>query len=251
MFNLNGIKKYLSIYQINIWYITFLLLVAIFMMPNLFGFLSSKFPCYFEYFSKYQTILAGLIALMAALITVLAMHRIEETKRVNKNYAARAMLNHALSEICEYLEKTAECLNKIQTDPKELIPQMPSAPKLPKYIYPWLSDAMEFSGKRAIVEYIANLTSELQIHSSRMRELESLKERPKENPMNSNYINKTLFQAFKIHSITSNLFDYSRGKTSYVLKHDSIKTGSLKFINILDKNDDLKKLIDNFNERKN
>ncbi len=201
----------------------------------------------------YQTLIAGILALFAALLTIWKMHDIETTKRRKKNKAAKAMLSHGLSSICDYTKQTAEWLNELHklnskygAKVKDQLGDYPPIPKLPENIYSWISDSIEFSDNDDAEKSINTMAGDLQVHIARLRGIKETYTSPNEILQND-WINQIIFQAVEIYSRASDILGYTRDDNLVTFKKNITFVKTVAFLNIYHSNADLAKMVDDYN----
>lgn len=211
----------------------------------------------FCFIYDYQTLIAGILALFAALLTIWKMHDIETTKRRKKNKAAKAMLSHGLSSICDFTEQTAEWLNKLYLLNKEQINNnatlkayyanslLPELPQLPHHTFQWISDAIEYSDNIEAEKSINKLAEQLQVHNSRLGSIKQMINELSSVKINE-WINIYITDAMDTHVRASHLFDYARG-TKKIIYKEKLEISRGLFFEIWKNNPELKQMIEGHN----
>ncbi|WP_417782875.1 hypothetical protein [Terasakiella pusilla] len=164
---------------------------------------------------EYQTLIAGLLALAGALITVWKInHQISEQRRQynetqqRRLRASRALLIHALEVISDYAENCLTYTLKeynFRHNPRRSMftpPTDKNTPILGNQVYSILKDSIEcVNSKNA--EKLINLLVDIQILNSRINDKELIKSKK----MSIEFI----IDAMKLNVQTSNCFDFARG----------------------------------------
>lgn len=181
--------------------------------------------------SEFQTLLAGVIALVAALLTVRTMkQQIRQSDdhaadiRRRKSKAARAAMPGALSALCDYAEASAYVAVRLRraVDGNE-IGRMASeemhsisAPAIPQDAITILRECIEFSDDEP-AESITKLIRTLQVQHARLQGFAA--DCRGENsgsvivittPLNAD---NNVFDAAKLYASTESLFNYARAET--------------------------------------
>lgn len=134
-----------------------------------------------EFLSRWQTLIAGLMALAAALVGVVYLHRqirqtekLEGARRARKLAAVRAVGPLALSTMIEYSVQCTEVLKDLhrQCGTNPALPPSgvvtPAIPPVPQEPVSVLSEFIEFS-RPADVDLIEELMRDIQVQQSRLR----------------------------------------------------------------------------------
>jgi hypothetical protein len=135
-----------------------------------------------EFLDKWQTLISGVLALFAALITIRAIHRQinlseghERRRREVSEDAARAVLPLTLSAISEYVQQSSDKLHTLYNNSEEgFIPEKNRAiefPPVPESAISSLQSMIEASTNREVVKVISKIIRRIQIHDSRTRSL--------------------------------------------------------------------------------
>lgn len=136
--------------------------------------------CIVEFLNKWQTLITGLLALLAAIPTVYLLHRQinlserhERTRRETSEAAARAVLPLTLSAIIDYAEQSSNTLHTLyQNREEEVIPESIRAielPLVPESAISSLQSMIEASTNPSIIKVVAKLIQKIQIQNSRIR----------------------------------------------------------------------------------
>ena len=134
---------------------------------------SNAFVCFEFWLNRYQTMLSGLLALIAGSFAYFAARSqiksaesLEENRRQAEEVAARARLSLALSDITSFAEKSLEILKTHLENHDEktldLLPNFPASTIAP------LQNCIRFASKDK-AKSISNLISLLQVFKARLR----------------------------------------------------------------------------------
>lgn len=170
--------------------------------------------------NRYQTLIAAIIALAAAGISVLFVKRqiflaeIQEVERyLRRNAAARAVLPLSLSSICNYAERSAAVL-------KEMLDEF-DAPRTTA----WYREERHpeppteaIAEIRELIETIevsrsvglSRIMQEIQVHNARVKG--ALRDRR----FTDNDLREYILDAVEIYGRASLNFDYARGEVDYI-----------------------------------
>jgi hypothetical protein len=172
-------------------------------------------------FYNYQTIISGFLAVMGALVTVIVINkqirqadRHETERRRRENFAARAMMPAALSELSEYSIACVRALLPLLPEaPGQLVPAELSvnAPPIPPEAVFTLRHAIQF-GDDPVAENIADLIRKLQIQHSRIRNIRNWMSTSARIIVRANILEFTL-DALEIYARCAKLFAYARRET--------------------------------------
>ena len=128
----------------------------------------------YKFFLDWQTLVAGLLALFGAWLTVRQIQRqvsqvdtAAEALRKRSETAARAVLPLALSEISEYARQCMVLLGKLIEAPGTKIPSDCSAPALPQEVIPALQNCVRYANDD-IQKKIATLLGKVQVQRARL-----------------------------------------------------------------------------------
>jgi hypothetical protein len=164
---------------------------------------------------KYQTLIAGLLALFGAWLTVRKLteqirqaETLEADRRERRNLAARTVMPATLTELIEYAMACIHFLG--QFHPRELgqvvAPEGVEAPRVPAEALLNLRECVQF-GDEIVAEVIADMMSQIQIQHSRLASIT----RPRDGeiilPLN---IEVCLVDAVEVYARASKLFPYAR-----------------------------------------
>lgn len=166
--------------------------------------------------NRYQTLISALIALLGALLTIIYLHKQiqhsddQEKKRIERqNYAARASLPLALSQIYSYGE---DCLKLLAQANYRMTGSAPysidgplTAPEIATFPISTLDRNIEFADNPA-KERMADLIACVQVQRAR---LEGVLRAPSQPELASSTVD-----VFEILSIIDSLFPYSRRETA-------------------------------------
>jgi hypothetical protein len=168
----------------------------------------------------YQELLVGLLSLAGAGAAVAAVMRqiqhaqeMEEERRRRQNYAARAVMPHALSSLCRYAKDCSTALRAVLAGglpPNEqegvALPAELVAPAIPNDVVPVLRQCIEF-GLLDVQERLADLICHLQVQTARINAPEDFIQ----GRIVSAYYFYSLFgDAFEIYARADRLFAYAR-----------------------------------------
>jgi len=165
---------------------------------------------------NWQTMIAGLLALAAALATIRLIRRqinqvtdLEQERRAREEAAARAILPLALSELTEYASDCIKLL--VQYVPADgPIPNVPAdykIPRIPENAIVTLQTCARFADENIVAQF-ANLLGKLQIQHARLRDLFS-RSVQRQRMFNVEGIG-ALIDAADIQARAGTLFDYAR-----------------------------------------
>jgi hypothetical protein len=138
------------------------------------------FDCIVAFLDKWQTLITGLLALLAAIPTIILLHkqinvseRHERTRRKTTEAASRAVLPLTLSTIIDYAEQSSNTLHTLyQNREGEVIPERVRAidiPIVPESAIDSLQSMIEASTNPEIAKVIAKIIGKIQIQNSRIR----------------------------------------------------------------------------------
>ena len=177
-----------------------------------------------SFLEKWQTLLAGLLALGAAIwgaillksqIAISENH--ENTRRKTAEAAARAVLPLTLSSIIDYTEQSSNTLHTLyQSREGEVIPERARTidiPQVPESAIGSLQSMIESSTNPEIVKVISKLIQKIQIQNSRMRSAAHREQSIRPNRINlvlARYVEDYIIDSAKIHAFASSLFSYAR-----------------------------------------
>jgi hypothetical protein len=136
--------------------------------------------CAEAWINRYQTLIAGFIALAGAVLTVVAIlaqirqvNDIEQARREHDEIAARAVLPLALSTLHDYVDSCIKVIaaysDKIDDSMREYMDESCQLPTLPRDVLPSLKDVIKYAPKETAGE-ISLLLVSLQIQHARLRD---------------------------------------------------------------------------------
>ena len=121
--------------------------------------------------NRYQTLVAGLVAVLAALVSLRGVQRqieaaydIEEAKRLREEAGARALLPSALGDLMGYLERCAELLASCREPGNGL--QLVHLPAFPDSVMPLLRNSVAAVGRERAAE-LTGVLSAIQVFRAR------------------------------------------------------------------------------------
>jgi len=167
---------------------------------------------------NYQTLISGLLAVVGAITTVFFINRqirqanSQETERRRRSdFAARAMMPAALSELCQYSQKCASALvpliENAPTTQVSVSASIRDFPAIPDDALLVLRECIEF-GSEAVAENIADLIRKLQVQSSRLGGEVWLSESG--NTIVPPILIDCVLDALEIYARSTSLFPYAR-----------------------------------------
>lgn len=168
--------------------------------------------------SEWQTFIAAIIALLAAL----SMNRIvrsqiqqaerhENDRRRRRYIAARSTLPLLLTEICRYAMDVTNYLRPIHqqlTDSPEAEPGLPHPPEMPEKLFSPIEHMIEAAEDERVVTHLRKIVSQIQILNSRMTD--RLIPRPTRMFVTPREIETNLRQCALIHATAGILFPFAR-----------------------------------------
>jgi hypothetical protein len=171
---------------------------------------------------------AGLLALLAALIGAYLLHKQtvqarlhEDERRRRRHEAVRATLPFALSQVSEYAEQVARCVEPLVNSTDESVDfharKSLKLPNLPDEVLKHLTDAIEASPSARARSTMADMIRDLQILQSRSRSF--LRDEPSMIVVRANVENLIALCA-EVYAGTSILFGYARRQTECVKLSD-------------------------------
>jgi hypothetical protein len=167
---------------------------------------------------NYQTMIAGILALLGAGATVWIIHKqisqaeqLEKRRRERQNIAARAAMPAALSELCFYCQRCVEELVAVLPAPpnQRVTTQISLPPPVPSDAISTLRQCIEFA-EGPIAERIADLISALQVQNTRVIDIRSRAARDASFIELLANINHYIIDALEVHARCSALFPYAR-----------------------------------------
>lgn len=180
------------------------------------------------WFYDYQSFIAGVIALVAALLAVFVSWRqleaakaqLAETKRqadrdrAGKLRAARASLPAVLSLICDYAQQVGRALNRAwpvdatlypdDVDPFASYQISIALPPFPAEALQALERVVELTDSDPVAERIESMLREAQVLGARTRELAS------GNELSVDQLGGYILQAASLYARAESLFEYGR-----------------------------------------
>jgi hypothetical protein len=179
-----------------------------------------------ETFKEYQELIAGSMALIGAAGAVVAVmyqirhtQNIEDERRNRQMYAARSMMPHALSSLCEYAESCCAELRNVLGDARP--PHDPEQVKLPDFfslarvsdlqIEP-LQQLLQF-GEPEVQDRISELMRSLQIQQSRLNNRGFF---VANNLIFARQYYTLIANTLEIYARASKFFSYARGREQEV-----------------------------------
>jgi hypothetical protein len=170
-----------------------------------------------DFVYRWQTLITGLVAIVAASIAlwavrhqILAAQEMENDRRERRNYAARAMMPHALNSLCTYARGCSDALRSVVDEaPSPHLadvhyPAHLDIPALPDAAMATLKECIEF-GDREIQLRLASLVEQLQIQHVRLVEPYDIFE-----VISGDWYYTLIEDALEIHARSTMLFDYAR-----------------------------------------
>jgi hypothetical protein len=172
----------------------------------------------YKFASEWQTFIAAVIALLAAL----SMNRIvrsqiqqaerhENERRRRRYIAARSTLPMVLTEICRYAMEVTNYLRPIHqqlTDAPEVKPPLPHPPIMPEQLFAAIERMIEAAEDERVVTHLRKIVSQIQILNSRLTD--RLIERPTMMLVSTREIETNLRQCALIHATSGLLFPFAR-----------------------------------------
>lgn len=204
--------------------------------------MGSSFWCVEGWLNRYQALLAGILATVAAYFTILNLREqikqsreVEDDRRSRNEIAARSLLPIALDALSSYCSDCVSELISLHT-PTATIPSIhvPSAFKIPDPpldILNILQDNIKH-GNKTEVHKMATLVALLQIHMARLRD--------------SSYVTKSIYgrdqmiyDSLVLQSLIDKLYRYGRRMTAepnddVILPEDLRRSAHLANINEID-----------------
>ncbi|MEM6382866.1 MAG: hypothetical protein AAF739_09345 [Pseudomonadota bacterium] len=149
---------------------------------------------------EWQTLIAAMIALAAALSTIRVMNgqRADERERhksllLRKKLAARAQMPDALSAICRYATDSVDYLLHDQVD-------LPDSPQ------------DEMTTLKLALEYIDNSEAEITYQIISHYQIQNSRLESFDRELNEYLINQYCYDAILLYALATSLFDYARNK---------------------------------------
>jgi hypothetical protein len=173
-----------------------------------------------EWLDKWQTLLAGVLALIGAMWTVYYIHRqikqvdeLEKARRSKEELAARAVLPLALSQLVQY---ASECLRVIKDRsvqpgmlPGDPLDENAGLPTVQRDIIGTLQACVRYADN-TVVGQISTLLAAIQVQQARLRELIIRSARRPDRRIPRFEAIGAMIDAAEIHAKASALFEYGR-----------------------------------------
>lgn len=163
-----------------------------------------EFGCFEFWLNRYQTLLAGIAALVAASASVFYLRRQiaqadqhRQDQILRDRAAARTVLPIALSSICTYAARSIESLKARQAGHLSEMPNIPIE----------ALEQLVATVRTLKVEHVipfAKIAQQMQIHNSRVSKLKG------GEPMAETNFHEYLLDAVEIYARASSLFDFAR-----------------------------------------
>jgi len=192
--------------------------------------------CLEFWLNRYQSLIAGTLALAGALATVEAIRRqirqadrLEERRRAGEREAWRGVLPLALSAICEYAEECVRVQEALVPGSLGTAGMHFNPPQLPNNLIEPLRENIRLADPHA-AKRLAELLSFFQVQSSRLRSLAT------SDRISDHRIDESLFDAGRLYALASSLFSYGRGDNNirlHPIKLDDIAS-ALRVMRIYD-----------------
>ena len=175
---------------------------------------------FIDILKEWQTLLAGILALSGALLTIGKMHYNHKDLIHRRNLAAKAYMHDALSEMCGYCQNMFNCFwdDTFSEEPeKEFFEKPQDAMKS-------LKDNIGYTDTE-ISESISNLLSCYQVFHSRLSHgIYTRVDSDKALRMRSERITEIL----EIYTLTVFLFSYARGEKYTVVKKNKVPRAEIE-----------------------
>lgn len=176
------------------------------------------FPCLVGVLKDWQTLIAGVLALVGAALTVAWIQRqidqaqqLEDVRRERRHYAARSAMPAALAEFSDYATQQLEMLHAFGPPVDGTITFTQAwdrkIPAVPPSAVAAFQTCIESAGLRVRKE-MAKVLEELQVMNSRLREL------PNKTGIGASYLNELVADALEMYVRCDGMFDYARGRAS-------------------------------------
>jgi hypothetical protein len=166
-----------------------------------------EFGCFEFWLNRYQTLLAGIAALLAASASVFYLRKqIGQTEQHRQDQvlrdraAARTVLPLALSTICEYASRSIQSLNERYAGRPAELPPIPMA-ALDQLV------ATVRTLEIHHVEPFAKIAQEIQVHNARVSD------RQEDRRLDEGSFQEHLLDAAEIYARASSLFEFARWET--------------------------------------
>ena len=176
---------------------------------------------------EWQSLIAGLIAIGAALIGgayVQAQTRLtdqHEQDRIRRQFdSSRALLPLTLSKMSAYARESVTALKAIYPGGEAVNvnanADLPDFPDPPEAVVQQLVALIGTSRDAGIRNHVAELLSRLQVQSARMLDLRHIREWGDTRIFTRSELDEYILNAADIYARCSNLFDYARRESSVV-----------------------------------
>ena len=163
--------------------------------------------CFEFWLNRYQTMVSGILALSAAVVAYLAARaqirhaeNLEEKRRQAEEYAARARLPSALSEICNYAEACFRKFQKRLQNTNDISPL--KLPYPPKRAVDHLQNCIRFADHQNATK-IKLVLSSLQMFEARISGVEK---------WSKNVLYERIYDGLALHIFAVEVLVYARGE---------------------------------------
>lgn len=182
-------------------------------------------PSIQKFLEDWQTLLAGIIAIGAALIggyyvqAQSALSERHEQDRIRRQFEAeRALLPLTLSKMSAYARSSARALREIYPTGEVVAlkqgQSVPPFPDPPTEEVKHLASVIRASQDARVRETIAELLSRLQVQSARMLDLRDMNEWSEHRSITKSELDEYLLNAADIYARCAALFDYARRESN-------------------------------------
>lgn len=179
-----------------------------------------------DWLEKWQTLAAGVMALGAAIATVLyirkqiaQVYELSEVQRARELLAARAMLPVTLSRLCSHAEACVGALLPHYMADNDGVVQRAAfiVPSIPKDD---LSDLVLCvrHGDTTLQQAVSKLLSNLQVQTSRLRDFAAAMEN-----YHGSDVSEFIADAVEVYARASSLFDFARQETDEVSENPTLQ----------------------------
>jgi len=164
---------------------------------------------------RWQTLNTGMLAFISSVIALNIAKFNSNKQRERRFIAARAFLPHALSELTSYFKSSSRLLIEAWErcgDPglDRSHPLEADFPELPEEYKETFSRCIA-DAESDVGDYLAYILMRLQVHHSRLRELnDSFSEGSRNVPVREN-IKSYTYRLGELQALTNRLFDFARG----------------------------------------
>jgi hypothetical protein len=177
--------------------------------------------CYIiELLDKWQTLVAGGLALIGAMWTVYYIHRqikqvddLEKARRSREELAARAVLPLALSQLVQYANECLQLIKDHSMQPENLhrppLGENIELPTVQRDIIGTLQACVRY-GDDNVVAQISTLLATLQVQQARLRDLISRRAQWPNRRIPRVQALDVMIDAAEVHAKASALFEYGR-----------------------------------------